>query len=99
MNKEHAARRNKIGREKKKGMYNGLLNDYLGLCVYCQSDIRETFTIDHIETMSNGGTDDIYNLVPCCKTCNSTKHDKTLLQFLIDRPRNNVERYLQRFAR
>lgn len=50
-------------------------------CVYCGALAD---TIDHIIPRSKGGKDITDNIVPCCKSCNSTKHDKDLIDFLND---------------
>lgn len=49
-----------------------------GLCWYCLSKLHpfRTFTIDHERPVSRGGPDDLDNLVPCCKSCNSRKRDR-----------------------
>lgn len=51
-------------------------------CVYCGT--TERLTIDHMIPLSRGGTDDIENIVPACRSCNSKKHDKTAEEFLED---------------
>ena len=55
-------------------------------CHYCGSNDR--LTIDHKTPMSRGGSDDIENLVTCCKTCNSSKGAKTYAEFLALRSSN-----------
>jgi len=50
-------------------------------CVYCG---RNANTVDHIIPISKGGKDEYDNLVPCCKSCNSSKKDKDLVDFLND---------------
>ena len=42
---------------------------YLVLCTYCEADLADSW--DHIIPVSQGGEDDILNLAPCCKRCNS----------------------------
>ena len=44
-------------------------------CPYCKKPIttQEEFTVDHITPRSKGGTDDIENLQPMHKICNSDK--------------------------
>jgi 5-methylcytosine-specific restriction endonuclease McrA len=39
-------------------------------CVYCG---REATTVDHIQPVSRGGTDDEANLVAACGMCNVSK--------------------------
>lgn len=50
-------------------------------CVYCG---RNANTVDHIIPISKGGKNEYDNLVPCCKSCNSSKKDKDLVDFLND---------------
>lgn len=47
-------------------------------CVYCQLLAN---TVDHIIPQYHGGTDELLNLVPCCKHCNSSKGKKDLFDW------------------
>jgi 5-methylcytosine-specific restriction protein A len=47
-----------------------------GICYYC----KEVFfppelTMDHIIPVARGGKSEKFNLVPCCKECNSQKRN------------------------
>lgn len=42
---------------------------------------RIRLTIDHVVPTSNGGTDDLENLVPACRWCNSAKGQRTTEEF------------------
>ena len=53
-----------------------LFND---ACAYCGSDKQAT--IDHVMPLSNGGLDEYTNIVPACKTCNSSKNSKEVWQW------------------
>ena len=54
--------------------------DYHGnSCAYCNS--TEDLTIDHMIPLSRGGSQWASNLVPACRSCNSTKGDKTPIEF------------------
>jgi len=52
-----------------------------GVCWYCGKKIEADFTIDHVIPISRGGTDTLENLVPCCKSCNSGKRNKSIEEF------------------
>jgi len=45
-------------------------------CHYCKR--RRTLTIDHVMPLSKGGLHVKENIVPACKTCNSTKKDRLI---------------------
>jgi 5-methylcytosine-specific restriction endonuclease McrA len=48
-------------------------------CQYCGATAPDVLlVIDHINPVSNGGSDDITNLITSCAPCNSGKSDKTL---------------------
>lgn len=47
-------------------------------CWYCGG---EADTWDHIVPRSLDGTDDVENLAPCCRSCNSRKGAKPLYKF------------------
>lgn len=56
------------------------------ICVYCHKKLDEkTVTIDHIIPRSKGGTNDLSNLVACCKGCNGQKQDFLPLNFIMKR--------------
>ena len=46
-----------------------------GRCWCCGDDTNpfERFCVDHVVPLARGGTDDIANLVPCCRYCNARK--------------------------
>lgn len=48
-------------------------------CQYCGDEAN---TVDHIVPVSRGGTNDLANLTPACKTCNSSKRDKLVEEWL-----------------
>lgn len=46
-------------------------------CVSCGKWFNKSnITVDHRIPKRNGGTDDIWNLQPMCKSCNSSKRDR-----------------------
>jgi 5-methylcytosine-specific restriction endonuclease McrA len=52
-------------------------------CAYCGKilDKHEDLTIDHKNPKAKGGTDEMDNLVGCCKSCNQLKADRTVAEF------------------
>lgn len=57
--------------------------DYYGEdpCVYCGK--HRELTLEHIIPLIDNGTNEFGNLVLACRSCNSAKNDKSLLEFLI----------------
>ena len=52
-----------------------------GCCIYCgRSDVK--LGPDHKIPLSRGGSNDITNIVPACKPCNSRKRHRTASEFL-----------------
>lgn len=47
------------------------------ICVYCRG--AQSVEADHIIAVSNGGTDDVDNLVGSCKRCNVKKSNKEVV--------------------
>lgn len=58
-------------------------NEWIALCerynnkCVCCGETKE-LTIDHVIPLSKGGRNDIDNIQPLCKSCNSSKKDKTI---------------------
>jgi 5-methylcytosine-specific restriction endonuclease McrA len=50
-------------------------------CWYCGGI---TTTVDHIVSISKGGTNDCTNLAACCDNCSSSKGEKSLLVWMIE---------------
>lgn len=46
-------------------------------CGYCGQDAT---TVDHIVAKANGGTDELSNLIACCKPCNTTKGARVMVR-------------------
>lgn len=46
-------------------------------CVSCKKLFKkDAITIDHRIPKRDGGTDDLWNLQPMCRSCNSSKRDR-----------------------
>jgi HNH endonuclease len=54
-----------------------------GHCWYCGKHMNpfEDFTEDHMDPRKQGGGDEVENLQPACKRCNSRKHAKTVDEY------------------
>lgn len=77
----HSWYRRGIRKRNSKGIHTDLewrklLEKYENKCAYCK--VEKATTKDHIEALFNGGTDDIQNILPACKSCNSSKHTRNL---------------------
>ncbi len=54
------------------------VTEYGGRCAYCS---RPATTQDHVVPLSRGGRHEIANVVPACKSCNSSKRDKLVSEW------------------
>lgn len=50
-------------------------------CAFCGKPLEgPDATVDHLTSKSEGGTDDLWNLVACCRTDNSRKGARELIR-------------------
>jgi len=49
-------------------------------CYWCDKEMAK-YTLDHFEPLSKGGVNDISNIVLACKSCNSSKNNKSPYEF------------------
>ncbi len=46
-----------------------------GICQYCKNNfLPKELTMDHIIPLARGGKSEKFNVVPCCKECNTKKN-------------------------
>lgn len=62
---------------------NNLWIAHRGLCFYCEQPLTDYKCLEHLTPLSRGGTNQLFNLVYSCKSCNSKKRQKTLEDFAI----------------
>lgn len=67
---------------------NFTIEDWLALCeavdykcAYCRKETK--LTVDHVVPLIRGGEHTLVNIIPLCKSCNSSKNNKTLLEFIL----------------
>lgn len=73
--------------------WNALLNLFEFKCAYCGSD--GTLCMDHVIPLSRRGENKINNIVPACRSCNSSKHDAPLAEWYVDQPFYSRDRFIK----
>ncbi len=63
-----------------KEIWDEVCKRYADTCIYCGS--VDKITIEHLQPVSKGGTNEASNLAPACLSCNSSKRDKTYEEFM-----------------
>lgn len=62
--------------------YSNWVTTQLKICTYCGISCSNLFHVDHIEPLSKGGLHELDNLTIACQSCNTSKGQKSLLEFL-----------------
>lgn len=70
--------------------WEALLKQYGGRCAYCGS--TERIEADHRIPLCRGGSNDVGNILPACRSCNRRKHRKTEDEFRAVLERGSNER-------
>lgn len=60
--------------------WNDLLTEWNHRCAYCGAD--GPLEADHVAPVSRGGRHDITNILPACQTCNRTKANRYVGEWL-----------------
>lgn len=61
-----------------------ILKSQTPFCNYCY-DFDAELTVDHVIPISKGGQNTLSNVVIACRSCNSSKSNKNLITFLMQR--------------
>ncbi len=69
-----------------------LLEKWHRKCAYCSAE-KVPLEVEHIQPKSKGGTNRVSNLTLACSSCNQTKGNQEIEQFLSDKP-NILKRIL-----
>jgi HNH endonuclease len=54
-------------------------------CFYCKADVRHDPTVDHIKPVSKKGGVDYDNLITACRSCNASKRDRDVHEWMASR--------------
>jgi Restriction endonuclease len=85
-----------IPRQHKAHMKRQLIKEWNNECAYCGHKQRhKELTIDHIIPITKQGTDEYFNLVPACRSCNLSKGDSGIRQWYFDSEDFSSERWLK----
>jgi hypothetical protein len=61
-------------------------------CIYCGGDGLDTsdrvIGLDHVVAMCNGGTNELRNIVCCCKPCNASKSRYDVYRWMVKKNMN-----------
>lgn len=69
--------------------------EFEGKCAYCG---LPAYSLDHIIPAVNGGTNEPWNIVPACRTCNSSKQDTDLFIWIDKRKLNPTWLFWEQIA-
>lgn len=64
-------------------------NDQDGKCAYCNKNLNGVYDADHVHPLSRGGSNYIENIVCACASCNRSKSDKAVEEWLAWLERTN----------
>ncbi|NYV67570.1 HNH endonuclease [Bacillus sp. Gen3] len=109
--KQYKRKRTLVGKDaldsqKRRALISGLLYDFTNedwgaaiknfehSCAYCGVK-EQPLQRDHIVSLKNGGPFIPSNIIPACKTCNTSKSDKDMYEWYSEKEFFNLHRYLR----
>lgn len=81
--KRRALKKGSFGSGVSTEQWSAICEEFGGRCAYCAS-VRP-LTLDHVDPLSKGGAHDVGNVVPACKSCNTSKLNRTIIVWLARR--------------
>lgn len=75
----------------KQGDWESILEKFNNECAYC--GFKQDLTMDHVVPTSKNGKDAFNNIVPACRSCNSSKNNKDLESWYFVHPYFTESRY------
>ena len=72
-----------------------LLEEFDGRCAYCPGEAE---TWDHVLAVTRGGATVPHNVVPCCRSCNSSKKDRDVWAWLEKTGRTPCDAFYDRIV-
>lgn len=75
--KRRALKLNAPGGSHTKAEWQALKSYYMDQCLCC-GDVPDVLECDHVVPLAKGGSDDISNCQPLCRSCNATKNARTI---------------------
>lgn len=70
-----------------------LCDEFNWKCCYCDKELsKDTATVDHAIPISKGGSNFIENILPACRSCNSSKNNKDLYEWFKGNDFYDIER-------
>jgi len=70
--------------------WNGVKEYFNNKCAYCGED--KPLEQEHLIALSKGGEYTHNNIIPCCRNCNNSKHDKDFFKWYPTQKQYNKER-------
>ncbi len=92
-NREKLYARNRDRRAKKKAAegkisvdeWQARLVEFAFCCAYCLKQLGKDITMDHMIPLVKSGTHTIDNVVPACRSCNSQKQRRSILEWFVSK--------------